>query len=156
MPYVFANHFAAGATTGMKIYRDNFTPGAYGDEPRTFVTVNAVVSPTEDEARLRSEPFMPQMARPRTGGQMGPPRLAGDDVRSIMTDQERMVAEELSKNWIIGDPQQAKGQLEELADRFGVDEVMIQPVAGAMEGEEPRHDAARIQTIDLLAEEFLR
>ncbi|RAD73475.1 LLM class flavin-dependent oxidoreductase, partial [Burkholderia multivorans] len=123
MPYVFANHFAAGATTGMKIYRDNFTPGAYGDEPRTFVTVNAVVSPTEDEARLRSEPFMLQMARLRTGGQMGPLRLAGDDVRSIMTDQERMVAEELSKNWIIGDPQQAKGQLEELADRFGVDEV---------------------------------
>ncbi|RAE93814.1 LLM class flavin-dependent oxidoreductase, partial [Burkholderia multivorans] len=90
----------------------------------TFVTVNAVVSPTEDEARLRSEPFMLQMARLRTGGQMGPLRLAGDDVRSIMTDQERMVAEELSKNWIIGDPQQAKGQLEELADRFGVDEVM--------------------------------
>lgn len=87
---------------------------------------------------------------------MGPLRLAGDDVRSIMTDQERMVAEELSKNWIIGDPQQAKGQLEELADRFGVDEVMIQPVAGAMEGEELRHDAARIQTIDLLADEFLR
>ena len=156
MPYVFANHFAAGATTGMKIYRDNFTPGAYGDEPRTFVTVNAVVSPTEEEARLRSEPFMLQMARLRTGGQMGPLRLAGDDVRSIMTDQERMVAEELSKNWIIGDPQQAKGQLEELAARFDVDEVMIQPVAGAIDGEDLREDAARIQTLELLADEFLR
>src|SRR5699024_9398468 len=36
MPYVFANPFASGATTGMKIYRDNFTPGAYGDQPQTF------------------------------------------------------------------------------------------------------------------------
>ncbi|MGO2860758.1 MAG: LLM class flavin-dependent oxidoreductase [Brevibacterium sp.] len=156
MPYVFANHFAAGATTGMKIYRDNFTPGAYGDEPRTFVTVNAVVSPTEEEAQLRSEPFLLQMARLRTGGQMGPLRLAGDDVRSVMTEQERMVGEELSQNWIVGDARAAARQLEELAARFEVDEIMIQPVAGAMDGEDLREDFGRIQTLELLAAEFLR
>lgn len=155
MPYVFANHFAAGAATAMQIYRDNFTPGAYGDAPRTFVTVNAVVSPTEEEARLRSEPFMLQMARLRSGGQLGPLRLAGDDVRSVMTDQERLLAGELSKNWIIGDPRSARAQLEGLAERFDVDEIMIQPVAGAMEDEDLRRDAARIQTLELLAEEFL-
>ena len=155
MPYVFANHFAAGATTGMKIYRDNFTPGAYGDKPRTFVTVNAVVSPTDEEAQLRSEPFLLQMARLRTGGPMGPLRLAGDDVRSVMTDRERMVAEELSENWIIGDADSAKAQLEELAGRFEVDEIMIQPVAGALEGEELREDSGRIQTLELLAGKFL-
>src|SRR5699024_6995237 len=70
MPYVFANHFASGATTGMKIYRDNFTPGAYGDQPRTFVTANVVVAPTAEEAQLRSEPFLLQMSRLRTGGPM--------------------------------------------------------------------------------------
>src|SRR5699024_10082634 len=61
MPSVFANHFASGATTGMKIYRDNFTPGAYGDQPQTFVTANVVVAPTAEEAQLRSEPFLLQM-----------------------------------------------------------------------------------------------
>ena len=155
MPYVFANHFASGATTGMKIYRDNFTPGAYGDEPQTFVTANLVVAPTEEEAQLRSEPFMLQMARMRTGGPMEKLYLAGDDIRSVMTDQERMVGEELSNNWIIGDPKSAAAQLEELAERFDVDEIMIQPIAGAMKGEDVREDPGRIQTIELLAAEFL-
>lgn len=154
MPYVFANHFAAGATTAMTIYRDNFTPGAYGDSPRTFVTVNAVVAPTEEEARLRAEPFLLQMARIRTGGQMGPLRLVGDDVRSVMTAEERMVSEELSKNWILGDPVSAKAQIEELADRFGVDEIMIQPVAGSTPDDDIREDASRIQTLELLAGEI--
>ncbi|WP_309131348.1 LLM class flavin-dependent oxidoreductase [Brevibacterium sp.] len=155
MPYVFANHFAAGATTAMKIYRDNFTPGAYGPEPRTFVTANAVVASSDEEAHLRSEPFLLQMARLRTGGKMGPLRLVGDDVRSVMTDQERMVAEELSRNWIIGDPKTAAAQLDELAGRFEVDEIMIQPVTGSTEDEDLRADSARIQTLELLASELL-
>ena len=121
----------------------------------TFVTVNAVVSPTEEEAQLRSEPFLLQMSRLRTGGRMEPLRLAGDDVRSVRTEQERMVGEDMSENWIIGDAASAKAQLEELASRFEVDEIMIQPVAGAMEGEDLRQDAARIQSLELLAAEFL-
>ncbi|WP_166973876.1 MsnO8 family LLM class oxidoreductase [Brevibacterium atlanticum] len=156
MPYVFANHFAAGATTGMKIYRDNFTPGAYGDQPQTFVTANVVVAPTAEEAQLRSEPFMLQMSRLRTGGPMEKLRLVGDDVRSVMTDQQRMVGEELSANWIVGDLESAAAQLEELAARFDVDEIMIQPVAGAMDGEDLREDPGRIQTLELLAGEFLK
>lgn len=155
MPYVFANHFAAGATTAMKIYRDNFRPGSYGPEPRTFVTANAVVAPTAEEAHLRAEPFLLQMARLRTGGRMEPLRLAGDDVRSVMTDEQRMVGEELSKNWIIGDPKAAASQLEELAARFEVDEIMVQPVTGSKEGEDLRADSARIQTLELLASEVL-
>lgn len=156
MPYVFANHFAGGATTGMKIYRDNFTPGAYGDKPQTFVTVNAVVAPTDDEAQLRAEPFLMQMARLRTGGPMEKLHLAGEDVRSVRTDQERMVGEEMAQNWIIGDPKSAAVQLEELAERFEVDEIMIQPVAGAMENENPREDLGRVNTVELLATELLR
>ena len=66
-----------------------------------------------------------------------------------------MVGEEMSENWIIGDAASAKAQLEELASRFEVDEIMIQPVAGAMEGEDFRQDAARIQSLELLAAEFL-
>lgn len=156
MPYVFANHFAAGATTGMKIYRDNFTPGAYGSKPQTFVTVNAVVAPTEEEAQLRSEPFLMQMARLRTGGPMEKLHLAGEDVRSVRTDQERMVGEEMARNWIIGDPKSAAAQLEELAERFEVDEIMIQPVAGAMANENLREDLGRVNTLALLAAELFR
>ncbi|MDT9047061.1 hypothetical protein RSW36_28490, partial [Escherichia coli] len=49
----------------------------------------------------------------------------------------------------------AAAQLEELAERFDVDEIMIQPIAGALEGEDVREDPGRIQTIELLAAEFL-
>lgn len=155
MPYVFANHFAAGTTTAMKIYRDNFVPGAYGDAPRTFVTANAVVAETAEEAQLLAEPYMLQMARLRTGGRLEPLRLAGDDVRSVMTDHERMVAEELSAHWIVGDPDTATEQLQELADRFDVDEIMIQPVTGSMPGDDLRTDPSRIRTLELLADKLL-
>src|SRR5699024_1975587 len=127
----------------------------YGDQPQTFVTANVVVAPTAEEAQLRSEPFLLQVSRLRTGGPMEKLHLAGDDVRTVMNDYKRKVSEELSKNWMIGAPKSADGHLGELAGRFDVDEIMIEPVGGGRDGEDPREAPGGVQTIDLLAEELL-
>ncbi|PRC50564.1 LLM class flavin-dependent oxidoreductase, partial [Mycobacterium sp. ITM-2017-0098] len=51
LPYVFAHHFAGqGTEEAMQFYRDNFQPSETTPEPVTFLTVNAAVAETYDEA----------------------------------------------------------------------------------------------------------
>ena len=44
-----------------------------------------------------------------------------------------------------------RAQVAEFAARYGVDEVMISPVAGAFDGEPMDAALARVQTLELLA-----
>jgi alkanesulfonate monooxygenase SsuD/methylene tetrahydromethanopterin reductase-like flavin-dependent oxidoreductase (luciferase family) len=57
-------------------------------------------------------------------------------------------------HWVIGSPQTARTQLERLAEQLDVDEIMINPVAGAYRGTDPASFPARLDTLALLAEEF--
>ena len=51
--------------------------------------------------------------------------------------------------WVVGTPESAAAQLRELAATFGVDEVMVHPVAGALPGH-PDRSPAREETLRLL------
>ena len=54
--------------------------------------------------------------------------------------------------WVIGDPADAPAaEIAELAATYGVDEVMVHPVAGAYAGTEPDRSPAREETLRLLA-----
>ncbi|GAA4283149.1 LLM class flavin-dependent oxidoreductase [Brevibacterium daeguense] len=156
LPYVFAHHFAGrGTEAALNLYRDSFTATEHGSTPRTFVTVNASVADTEEEARLLAEPYMYTMASLRVGTPMERLRNVGEDVRSVMTDGHRHVAEPMVRTWAVGTPQQVAAQLRETAAEFGVDEVMIQPVAGAYPEDPVDAWPARIRTLELLAAEVL-
>ena len=51
LPYVFAHHFSGrGTAEALALYRSEFRPSANLSEPRTFLTVNAVVAATQEEA----------------------------------------------------------------------------------------------------------
>src|SRR5690606_34360415 len=57
LPYVFANHFSGqGMEQILRLYRAGYQPSEAPPEPRTFVTANAVVAPTTDEAHDRALP----------------------------------------------------------------------------------------------------
>jgi alkanesulfonate monooxygenase SsuD/methylene tetrahydromethanopterin reductase-like flavin-dependent oxidoreductase (luciferase family) len=55
---------------------------------------------------------------------------------------------------IIGSPTEAADQVRELAEQFGVDEVMVNPVASAYRGVDPATAPARERTLELLAKEL--
>ena len=55
---------------------------------------------------------------------------------------------------IVGAPAEAATQVRELAENFGVDEVMIHPVGAAYRGTDPATAPAREQTLELLAKEL--
>ena len=72
LPYVFAHHFSGkGTEEALELYRSRFKPSALTAEPLTFLTVNAAVAETRDEATALMLPNLQMMARLRTGQPLG-------------------------------------------------------------------------------------
>ena len=79
LPYVFAHHFSGqGTAEALAAYRSEFRPSDLASEPVTFVTVNAVVAETHDEAMALMLPNLQMMARLRTGQPLGALDLVED------------------------------------------------------------------------------
>ena len=156
LPYVFAHHFQGeGTERALEIYRANFAASAWLDAPRTFLTVNASVADTAEEAEARAQPNLNQMARLRTGKPLGTLDRVEEAARYQRDAAEQRLVDVMRERWVIGDAAEAAARIRELAARFGVDEVMVSPAAGARL-DEPAHRApARERTLELLAKELL-
>jgi alkanesulfonate monooxygenase SsuD/methylene tetrahydromethanopterin reductase-like flavin-dependent oxidoreductase (luciferase family) len=61
----------------------------------------------------------------------------------------------MQRRWVIGTPESVAEEIRALAATYGVDEVMVHPVAGAFAGTAPDVSPAREQTLTLLADELL-
>ena len=151
LPYVFAHHFAGrGTAEGLELYRSTYRPSPDHPEPRTFLTVNAAVAQTAEEARRLALPQVQAMVALRTGGRLSAQRLVEDaEATPVAAAHQGMVAAMLER-WIVDEPVSARERINALAVEFGVDEVMVHPVAGAFL--DTAHDAApaREETLRLL------
>src|ERR1700754_111927 len=155
LPYVFAHHFSGqGTAEALEVYRSEFVPTDLASEPVTFLTVNAAVAETRDEAMALLLPNLQMMARLRTGQPLGPVDLVEDAEQRQVTPQEQTVVESGLRRAVVGDPIEAAEQLRALADEFDVDEVMVHPVASAPPGTAPATAPARVNTLELLAKEL--
>jgi luciferase family oxidoreductase group 1 len=151
MPYVFAHHFSgSGTAEALELYRSGFRPSEALAEPRTFLTVNAVVAETAEEAERRALPNLLMMVALRTGSPLGPQLLVEEAEKVDVPDAHRPLIEAMRSRWVVGDPASARAQLEELAATYAVDEVMVHPVAAAHEGTDPARSPAREETLRLL------
>ncbi len=156
LPYVFAHHFSGqGTAEALATYRAEFRPSDVASEPTTFLTVNAVVADTADEAEAMMLPNLQLMSKLRTGQPLTPIDLVEDAQRHDLSPQERAMIESGLGKAVVGAPQQAADQVRALAEEFGVDEVMVNPVASARRGTDPRTAPARERTLELLAKELL-
>jgi luciferase family oxidoreductase group 1 len=155
LPYVFAHHFSGqGAEEALAVYRGEFKPSDLASEPTTFMTVNASVAPTRAEAEELMLPNLHMMAWLRTGQPLRALDLV-EDARGIeLTHQQQAIVDAGISRAIIGSPTEAADQVRELAEHFGVDEVMVNPVASAYRGVDPATAPARERTLELLAKEL--
>lgn len=152
LPYVFANHFSGqGLERALDLYREGYRPSEEHPEPRTFLTVNAVAAPTADEAEQRALPQLRMMARLR----LNQPLVALETVEQALaaetdaaTDQ---VVQAARSRWFVGTGDAVAAEVREFATRYGVDEVMLSPVAGAFEAEPKDTAVGRAQTLELIA-----
>jgi alkanesulfonate monooxygenase SsuD/methylene tetrahydromethanopterin reductase-like flavin-dependent oxidoreductase (luciferase family) len=138
----------------LDVYRSEFRPSDLASEPLTFLTVNAVVAETLDEAMALALPNLQMMARLRTGQPLGPLDLVEDAEAVTLTPHAQSVAEGAMRRAVVGAPEEAAEQLRALADEFGVDEVMVNPVASARRGTDPATAPARDKTLELLAKQL--
>ncbi len=152
LPYVFAHHFSGqGTGAALDLYRSSYQPSPDYPEPRTFLTANVVVAETEEEARRQALPNVQQMIALRTGAPLHPQRLVEEAEAVEMTPEQRSLGHAMSGRWIVGSADQARTRLAELAVSYGVDEVMVHPVAGAHRGTDVTASPNREATLRLLA-----
>jgi luciferase family oxidoreductase group 1 len=152
LPYVFANHFSGqGLERALELYRTNYQPSEAHPAPRTFLTVNAVAAPTAEEAEARALPQLRMMSRLR----LNKPLIAlesVDEALAAASDPATDQAVEAGRSrWFVGTGAQVATELREFATKFGVDEVMLSPVAGAYDSEPMDAPAGRTQSLELVA-----
>jgi len=157
LPYVFAHHFSGkGTEEALELYRSRFMPSDLAAEPMTFLTVNVVVAETRDEATELMLPNLQMMARLRTGQPLGPVPLVEEAqaAQAELTGEQQLIVDSGLRRAVLGTPAEAAEQVRALAERFGVDEVMVNPVASARRGTDPATAPARVATLELLAKEL--
>jgi len=152
LPYVFGHHlFGEHTDEALTCYRSEFVPSELAAEPVAFLTVNTVVAETHDEATALILPYLRLQAQTATGQSPGRLELVEDAEQAVLTPQQHRVAQGELSRAVIGTPTEALTQLQELADRFGVDELMLNPVASARRGTDPARAPGRESTLRLLA-----
>lgn len=152
LPYVFAHHFfGEGTAEAIQRYRDTFQPSEAYPEPKTFLTVNASVAETAEEAFRYAMPHIQSMIALRTGGPFNAQRTVEQAEEIGFPDAHLSMVEQIRGKWIIDDAANAKRRIAEFAAEFEVDEVMIQPVGGAVESDPIDATPSREKTLRLLA-----
>ncbi|MFB6140772.1 MAG: LLM class flavin-dependent oxidoreductase [Halosimplex sp.] len=132
LPYCFAAFIRPQfATRSFEEYYDRFEPGPVPggvDEPRGMIAVNAVCAETDRQAaRLRAvaEAVFRRMRR----GEVGSTPSVEEAIDELGGVPEPTPSTLDADEWpraVSGSPETLAGLLERLADRIGVDEVMIQ------------------------------
>ncbi len=154
LPYVFAHHFASSASAtaqALDLYRSTYQPSERFPEPQTFLTINASVAETAEEAHALALPQLLAMTAIVTGGELGAQRTVEEAEAYEIPAAHRGIVEGMRSRWIIDSPANAKARIAAVAAQFGVDEVMIHPVAGSREGTPLDGAPTREQVLRLLA-----
>ncbi len=153
LPFVFAHHFSGqGTAEALELYRSTYVPSETHPEPRTFLTVNAVVAETQEEAERLALPNLLAMIALRTGQPLSPQLLVEEAQARGIAEEHAGLAKAMLDRWVVGDPDFAASQVRELATTYAVDEVMLHPVAGAHMGGPTDRSPAREATLRMLAE----
>ena len=144
LPYVFAHHFSgSGTAEALALYRSGFQPSEGLAAPQTFLTVNAAVAETVEEAERLALPQLQAMVALRTGGPLRPQRLVEEAEADPVPAAHEALVDAMRRRWVIGTPAAAAEEISALASTYGVDEVMVHPVPAAFAGTAPDASPAR-------------
>src|SRR5690606_12753568 len=134
LPYVFAHHFSGeGTAQALELYRSTYRPSEEHPEPQTFLTVNAAVADTREEAEREALAQAQMMLALRSGGPLTAQPLVEESEDQRVPEQDGLVRR-MMQRWIVDEPTAARERITALAGEFGVDEVMVHPVSAANAG----------------------
>jgi luciferase family oxidoreductase group 1 len=125
LPFSFAHHFSSANTVpALELYRENFRPSQWLEQPYAMVAVNTVCADTDERARWLAGPAALSFLRLRTGT---PQPLATPEEAAAYqyTPAEREMAWGRFDQQAVGSPDTVRTQLAGLLERTSADELML-------------------------------
>jgi luciferase family oxidoreductase group 1 len=144
LPFSFAHHFSAANTDlALDLYRSEFRPSRWLDEPYAMVAVNAVCAETDERAEWLAGPSGLAFLRLRQGrpGRLPTPEQAAEYPYSPI-EREFVLARR--EGQALGSPETVTAQLTALLKRTNADELMLTTMVYDID--------ARIRSYQLIAE----
>jgi len=124
LPYAFASHFApAYFEQAITIYKNNFRPSAYLNEPYVMACVNVVAADTNEDAERLSSSVKRMFLGIITGKRerLKPPV---DNINAYWDQLEKEAVEQMLYYSFIGSQETIKLNMAAFISKFGVNEVM--------------------------------
>jgi luciferase family oxidoreductase group 1 len=125
LPFSFAHHFSSANTLpALALYRENFRPSRWLDEPYAMVAVATVCADTDERAQWLARPSALSFLRLRQGR---PQALATPEEAAAYpyTEMELDFVAERWEGQAIGSPETVRRALEELQAKTHADELML-------------------------------
>jgi luciferase family oxidoreductase group 1 len=125
LPFSFAHHFSAGNTEpALDLYRRSFRPSEALAEPYAMIGVSVVCADTDEHARWLAGPQGLAMLRMRTG-RPGPSPTPEEAAEYQYTPAEKELVRSITGSNVVGSPATVRSELVALAERTGVQELMV-------------------------------
>ncbi|MFP5110564.1 MsnO8 family LLM class oxidoreductase [Neobacillus sp. C211] len=124
--FVFAAHLAPRLAIPMlRLYRENFKPSIYMNEPKSMLAIGVITAETEEEAKYLAGPLELMWARMATGSRnLSFPTLE-EASKYVYTSQEEEARQYNKDRFVIGSVVNVAEKLKRLAKEALVDEIMI-------------------------------
>ncbi|WP_442599843.1 LLM class flavin-dependent oxidoreductase [Neobacillus sp. D3-1R] len=124
LPYVFASHFAPRfMEEAINIYRKNFQPSQYLDQPYMMVCLNVIAAETDEEAKWLST-TMQQFFLNVVRGTQNPLRPPVENIHELWNPMEEEMATSMSSVTLLGSKETVRQQLTRFQSIYNVDEIM--------------------------------
>ncbi|PSM40203.1 LLM class flavin-dependent oxidoreductase [Streptomyces dioscori] len=145
-----ANYHVSPGTVleAVEAYRAAFQPSDVLDKPYVSVSADVVVAEDDERARELAAGYGPWVRSIRTA-EGAIPFPTPDEARAhVWTEVDRALVQDRVDTQFVGTPSRVAGQLEQLGEATGADELLITTIT---------HDHAdRVRSYELLAEEWRR
>jgi luciferase family oxidoreductase group 1 len=123
--FAFAHHIQPSpAVAALRLYLDNFRPSKYCAAPKALIGVSVVCAETDERAAEIARPVELALLRLRQG-RLGRLPSIKDATDYDYTPEERQLIALNRDRVFIGSPKTVRERLASLADRAGVDEIMV-------------------------------
>lgn len=144
--FAFAHHISPLPAVGaLRYYHDNFRPSASLAKPESLLAVSAICAETDEQAEILGRPMELTLLRFRQG-RMGRFPSIEEATAYPYTEEEREVIRVSRQRTFIGSPDTVRARVSDLAERSGVDEIMVTTMT--------HEHADRRRSYELLAQAF--
>ena len=126
LPFSFAHHFSAGNTgPALELYRRSFRPSETLDEPYAMIGVSVRVRRHGRARPVARRAPGPHHAADAHRSARTPGRPPQEAAEYNYTPAEKELLRSITGSHVVGSPETVRDELVELADRTGVQELMV-------------------------------